>query len=231
MKREVERKQKLPAYAISVSQLSVLVARLTDLFQGQDKDKVNITIRITLKNEKLSFDSIDELLAYPELRGRVADFSVWASQYNSGRRVWLSSGSLLFDSRSTIHAEAESEAWCAGAIETVQSFLQPHKVWYHWFVVAPIGWILFFLGNGPTVALQFMPKGTVIDKTVAFAWFAIVLTLFVLWIGKGRLLPSSVLRVTEEDSFLRRHASELSLLMALISAVLTVVGWFVGKSA
>lgn len=228
MKREVERKQKLPAFSITVSELGVLLPRLIALFE--DQDKVSVTIRVVLKNEKLSFDSIDELTAYPHLRGRITDFSVWLSHYNSGRRVSISSGTI-FDSRSTVSAEAESEAWCAGAIETVQSFMQTHKLWYHWFVVAPIGWALFVLGNAPTVALQFMTKGAVIDKPIVFAWLAVVLTLFVLWVGKGRLLPSSVLRVTEDESFIRRHASELSLLLALATAILTVVGWFVGKSA
>lgn len=228
MKREVERKQKLPAFSVTVSQLGVLVSRLLALFDEQDK--VNITIRVVLKNEKLSFDSIDELAAYQGLSGHITDFSVWLSHYISGHRVLISSGSM-FDSRSTVSAEGESEAWCAGAIETVQSFVQTHRLWYHWFVVAPIGWLLFVLGNAPTVAFQFMAKGAVIDKTIVVAWLAIVITLFVLWIGKGQLLPSSVLRVTEDEGFIRRHASELSLLIALASAILTIIGWFVGKSA
>lgn len=228
MKREVERKQKLPAFSITVSQLGVLIPRLLALFEEQDK--VSVTIRVILKSERLSFDSIEELVAYPDLRGHITDFSVWLSHYSSGRRIWISSGTV-FDSRSTVSAEAELEAWCAGAIETVHSFVQPHKLWYHWFVVAPIGWMLFVLGNAPTVALQFMAKGIVINKPLIFAWLAVVLALFILWIGKGRLLPSSILRVTEDDSYIRRHASELSLLIALASAILTVVGWFVGKSA
>jgi hypothetical protein len=230
MKREVERKLKLPAFSISVSQLGLLMTRLLALFEGEEK--VHVSIDATLKNEKLSFESIGELTSYPHLRGRITDFSIWLSQYGAaGRRVSILSGSLPFDSRSTVSAKAETEAWCAGAIETVHSFLMPHRLWYHWFVVAPIGWILFFLGNVPTVALQFAAKGTVIEKPVVFAWLAIVLTLFVLWIGMGRLLPSSILRVTEEDGFIRRHASELSLLIALASAVLTIVGWFIGKAA
>lgn len=228
MKREVERKQTLPAFSVTVRQLGVLISRLLALFEEQDK--VSITIRVVLKNEKLSFDSIEELAAYQGLSGRITDFSVWVSHYSSGHRIWISSRSM-FDSRSAVSAEAESEAWCAGAIETVHSFVQTHRLWYHWFVIAPIGWLLFVLGNAPIVAFQFMPKGAVIDKAIVSAWLAIVVTLFVLWIGKGRLLPASILRVTEDEGFIRRHTSELSLLIALASAILTIAGWFVGKSA
>lgn len=230
MKREVERKLKLPAFSVSVSQLGVLISRLTELFS--EEDKLHLSIDVTLKSEKLSFDSIDELMSYPHLRGGITEFSVWILQYGSANRmVSIVSGSFLFDSRSTVSAKAETEAWCAGVLETVHSFMLSHKLWYHWFVIAPIGWLLFFIGNVPTVALQFVEEGTVIQKPIVFAWLAIVFTLFVLWIGKGQLLPSSVLRVTEDDGFIRRHASELSLLIALASAMLTIIGWYVGQKA
>lgn len=228
MKREVERKQKLPAFSITVSQLGVLITRLVALFAGNTE--VHVSIRVTLKKESLRFDSVEELKSYRDLPGRVVDFTVSVSQFGTGRRVWMYSGSALFDSRSMVAAEADTEAWCAGAIETVQSFIQVHKLWYHWFVAAPIGWILLVSSYLPTAILQLMPKGTVVDKAISFAWFGVVLTMFVLWVGKGWLLPSSVLKISEEDGFVRRYIPELSLIIALASAVLTVVGWFVGKS-
>jgi len=45
-----------------------------------------------------------------------------------------------------------------------------------------------------------------------------------LYFAKGTLLPSASIIITQEDSFLRRHIGELSLLVAIASAILTVVG-------
>lgn len=225
MKREVERKQQLPAYSVTLDQLDVLIDRLRALFtEPQD---VRCSIDIRLKSEKLSFDSVSELKAYPALKGRATEFAIWVSQ--SPRRIWISSAGVLFDSRSSVNAQGESEGWCAGAIETVLSFVHPHKLWYHWFVSAPIGWILLAVAYLPAVYFSFLPKGSIVEKTVVAGWVGATVTLFVLWLGRSRLLPASVLRITDDESFIRRHGPELSLLIALASAVLTIVGWFVGK--
>lgn len=225
MKREVERKQQLPAYSLTVAQLEVLIERLRVLFPEPEETRCHVDIK--LKSEKLTFDSVEELKSYSLLRGRITDFSIWVS--NSPRRIWISTAGLLFDSRSTVHAEGESEAWCAGAIETVQSFVETRKLWYHWFLSAPIGWLLVAVTYLPLLYFSFLPKGTVVEKTVVAGWVGAMLTLFLLWLGRGRLLPGAILRVTEEEGFLRRRAPELTLLIALASATLTIAGWFVGK--
>lgn len=207
----------------------MLIVRLLALFEEQDD--AHVSIDIELKNEKLSFVDVNELVAYPDLRGKIADFSVWVYNYRSGHRISISSGGRRFRTHSTVSAKADTEAWCAGAIETVHSFLQTHKLWYHWFLVTPIGWLILILGYGPTFVLLVAPKETVIEKPIIFAWLAIVLTLFILWIGRRKLLPSSILRLTDEEGFIRRYASELSLSIALVSVALTIIGWFVKKSA
>ena len=71
--------------------------------------------------------------------------------------------------------------------------------------------------------------GVLIDKGIVAGWVGTILALLLLWVGKGRLLPASILRITEEEGFLRRRAPELTLLIALASAIFTIVGWFVGK--
>ncbi|MFZ1546775.1 MAG: hypothetical protein WAT12_06700 [Candidatus Nitrotoga sp.] len=135
MKREVERKQQLPAYSLTIAELEVLIERLRALFT--EPENVRYSIDIELKSEKLTFDSIGELKAYAPLKGRVTEFYV--RLYHSPRSIRISTIGMPFDRRSSVSADGESEAWCAGAIETVQSFVQSHKLWYHWFVSAPIG--------------------------------------------------------------------------------------------
>jgi hypothetical protein len=123
----------------------------------------------------------------------------------------------------------ETEAWCAGAIETVYSFLRSYKVWYYPLVSAPIGWILIFLLNIPTVAQLFLPKVASIHSTAFIGWVATLIALAFLFAFRGKLFPAAALRITEEENFIRRHSAELGLIIALLSAVLTVVGWFLGK--
>ena len=109
------------------------------------------------------------------------------------------------------------------------SFTQSHRLWYHWFVSAPIGWLFVIFANIPTIALLVLPKGQSLEKPVFAGWLAVTITLGILYFARTKLLPSSVIVVTREEGFVRRNAAELSLLVAIVSAVLTVIGWFFGK--
>jgi hypothetical protein len=128
-----------------------------------------------------------------------------------------------------VSASGETEAWCAGAIETTYSFLLSNKLWYSWFVTAPLGWVLLLCINAPTIGSLLLPKEQSPGKSAFVAWLGITLTLALLYFFKGRLLPSSVLVITQKETFLRRHAAELSLVVAIASLILTAIGWFVAK--
>lgn len=224
MKREVKRERALPAFSIGIGELEVLCKRLTEQFEKPED--VYVSIDITLPSESLEFKGVEELKQYSTLRGRITKFRLWFSQ--GGRNVSIRSSSFL-GSQPEVSATAETEAWCAGALETVSAFIQSNKLWYHWFVSAPIGWIFFIFANIPNIAFLFLPKGQSLDKPVFAGWLAITISLAMLYFFRARLLPSSVIVVTSEEGFVRRNAAELSLLVAIASAVLTVVGWFVGK--
>ena len=224
MKREVNRKKALPAFAIGIGELELLWGRLLALFEKPED--VYGSIDIALPSENLEFKSIDELKEYSELRGRVTKFELRLSQ--GGRRVSIRSSSFL-GSRPEVSASADTEAWCAGAIETVYSFARANRLWYSWFVSAPIGWMFFVFANIPTVASLFLPKGQSLDKPVFGTWLSITIALGIVYLARSKLLPSSILVVTREEGFFRRHVGELSLVVAIISAVLTVVGWFFGR--
>ena len=224
MKREVKRERALPAFAIGISELELLLGRLLALFDKPED--VYGSIEITLPSESLEFKNIEELKGYSELRGRITKFRVWLSQ--GGRHVSIKSSSIL-GSRPEVSASGDTEAWCAGALETVYSFAQTNKLWYSWFSSAPIGWVLIFLANAPTLASLLLPKGQSLSKPVFIAWMSITIALAILYLARGKLLPSAILVVTREEGFVRRHIGELSLFVAIISVVLTVVGWFFGK--
>ena len=224
MKREVEREKELPAFVLNVGELQLLWARMLDLFE--DKEGVYSTLDISLPREQLEFKNAEEFAAYDQLPSRVTTFSLRLS--HEGKRVVLRSGRLLA-SRAHVSASSPTEAWCAGAIDTVNSFVQTRKVWYSWFTSAPIGWLLFILGNAPVVSSMLLPKETQISKLVAFGWIGVFLALLSLYFGREKLLPAASIRIDEKQGFIRAHVAELSLAIAALSAILTVAGWFVSK--
>lgn len=224
MKREVERERELPAFALSVGELEVLWMRLAALFD--DPTDINAYIHIRIPSEQLEFDSIEELRQYKRLPIRVTEFTV--RLFKNGRSVIIYSGRFL-NTKSKVSATSETEAWCAGAIDTVFSFVQSHKLWYNWFVSAPIGWILIFLIYIPWAVLLFMPKGSQIDSVIVFGWLGAVSALLLLYFGRERLLPSAVLKISESDGFVRKHVAELSLVIAIVSVILTIIGLVITK--
>lgn len=218
MKREVERERKIPAFSIGIAELEVLWGRLLALFENGVKIYSSIDVR--LPRETLEFSDIEELKQYPNLKGKIRDFSLTLS--HKGRRISIRS-SGFFQAQAVVRTTAETEAWCAGAIETTYSFLQSHKVWYHWFVSAPIGWILIFLANIPTAVALILPKGSTINKTAYIGWLATLVALGILYVFRKKLFPAAAIHITDEEGFVRRHSAELSLIIALLSAVLTEV--------
>lgn len=224
MKREVRREKKLPAFSLGIGELEAIWGRLAALFEKPED--VYAKLEIMLPAETLEFESIEELREYASLQGSVTKFSLWLSQ--GGWHIFIKSSSL-FASRPEVSASGETEAWCAGAIETTYSFLLSNKLWYSWFVTAPLDWVLLLCVNAPTVSLLLLPKEQSLGRPAFAALLGITLTLAVLFFFKGKLLPSSVLIITQKESFVRRHAAELSLVVAIVSLVLTAVGWFVAK--
>jgi len=92
-------------------------------------------------------------------------------------------------------------------------------------VLAPIGWILIIFANIPSIAGLLLPKGQSLGNLIYVGWLAVTITLVILYFAKAKLLPSAVLLVKEDESFVRRHAAELSLMIALASAIITATGW------
>ena len=226
MKREVQRSCKLPAFEIDLASLGVLHGKIAELFESQGN--IHHSIDIEKKNEELSFSGVDEIRTYPELNGRITKFSLWYSQ--KGRRLRVDCTEFLGSSASA-SATAETEAWCAGALETVKAFFESHRVWYHWFRSLPFGWLLFGAINMPGAFIWFriFNKTLTVSSASIAGWILATITVAILYFGKGRLLPAASLIITEEESYWHRKAPEWSLIIALLAAVLTVVGWFVGK--
>jgi hypothetical protein len=223
MKREVRREAKLPAFSITLAELELLWGKLVALFDTPEG--IYAMIDVTLPSEQLEFRNVEELRNYNALPSQITSF--WISLSKGERSVNIRMGSFLI--RPEVSAKAESEVWCAGAVECVMTFAHAHKLWYNWFLAVPVGWALVLVGNIPISMLTLSSKGTHIERTFILAWLAILATLGILYVAKSRLLPPGVIQVSTSEGILKRRAPELALLLALVSAILTIVGWFVGK--
>lgn len=225
MERKVDRERKLSAFEIDLGDLEALLQRLCQLFDSQAV--VRCKIEISLKQESLTFKSVDEIKEYGALKGSVAKFFIRIFDMNC-RSISVSSGCRIFY-QATVSANAESEAWCAGAIETVTSFLQTKRVWYHWFAAWPYTVLILIMAGIPYAIGKIIEKDFFKNKSFAIGWLITMLLFAILSISRERFFPAGSLTITSDESFLRRKASELTLIIAIISALLTIIGWFVGK--
>ncbi len=224
MKREISRKKTLPAFQIDVAELGLLWERLVALFK--DPSHVHGSITLKLSSETLKFDNFDELKNYQTLPSTVTNFSL--SLMEGGRYISIQTTGII-SSKPQVNVDGESEAWCAGAVETVFVFFVQHKASYNWFIVTPLGWLLVLLTYGAAIALFFLGKDTKIPLAAGIGWLSLVVTLTFLYVLRAKLFPMTVLSVRNSDGFFRRHIAEFSLLIAVVTAILTVIGWFVAK--
>jgi hypothetical protein len=207
---------------LTVTDLEVLCARILNLFEEQTK--VTLSISIRLPSESLSFENLSELKEYQHLPASVSSFTILFLQ--GEKTVTVRSGRHLAI-RPSVTARSDSEAWSAGAVETVYSFLRSHQLWYNWFVSAPLGWIVFLAGNFPMLILAFKPNDKIISTTELLGWFGAFLVLSLLYFGRERLLPSGVIKISNKDSFYKKHNAELTLVIAVIGLILTAIGLFI----
>jgi hypothetical protein len=223
MEKTTERERKLPAHQVNLADLKGIIDRVAMLFGDK---KLYISINFKINNIDYKFTSIEEIETIPELPDKILSYLIWISDFN--RTISISSGALasLFP---CIRAKGESEAWCAGAIETVLPTFTQGKLWYSWFRGWPIGAGLLLSLN-----LWILPQsvrkifGVVGIRSVVFmAVPVIVFTL--LYIFRGRLLPASIVEIRKSESSLEKNYQKWTLGIAILSLVVAAIGLFIRK--
>ena len=220
MNRLVERTRNLPAFSIGLGELEVLWNRMIAAFSP---DKPEAFIKISLRSETLEFRTLDEFRNYAEIKGRVTKFSLHFYQGSRILSVFPRSRGKAY-----VFAQGETEVWPAGAVELVYSLIQSHRLWYGWFISTPVNVLIFILTVASSAAVLLTPKSA-FPRWIVFGWLSILLAFSALQLATPILFPSSVLRITNEESFFRRHAAELTLVVALLALVVSVVGLFLSK--
>lgn len=228
MKREVTRRRALPAFQLDIPDLGLLWSRCCGLFDAPDKVRGILTFEF--RTETLEFSSLAELEEFQGLPDRITKLSL--RLYHGDRRVSINSP-LLFGAQCEVSAGGESEAWCAGAVESVFAFIANHRTAYSWFVAAPLGWILLLVTYGLPIATlmvrHFVAQESQVPPAVGYTWASVVGVLTLLYLSRRSLFPAAVLKVRETRGFVRRNVAELSLLVAVASLAIAILGWIFRK--
>ena len=162
--------------------------------------KEEVYSKIELNSDKHQFKTPDELYSYVGLTGPVRSFSM--SLFGERGRVSLRCHSFP-GSPPTVFATGETDDWCIRAVETVDSFLVPHRLWYHPFTgrmerVSINPWFLYF-------GLLWFVMGLPLGGIIMGGFFVILFLLPVISLIKGVFLPEAVLRLSEQRQLVRQH--------------------------
>lgn len=220
MKREVEREIRLPAFALQLGELELLWQRMQQLFESADPKKE--AIDFSLPSERLHFDSLEELKAYTQIRGRVTNFTLTISQRNTS--VTVKTGGL-FSNVPTLKVEGDSDIWCAGAVEAVMSVIMRNRLWYWWLIRAPITLLFLLAALAPTLYNWVISKELKMSAPVAIAWLSVVLALGFISFTKEKLLPTAALIFTNDLGFVRKYGAEIGLALGVISLLASLLMW------
>jgi hypothetical protein len=221
MKRLVERRRLLPAFALPAEEVHVLWLRIISLFDSDVPMRRSIVVWPS-ESERLEFDTIEELLACRELRGEVTKFELVVEQ--RGKAVRLQSHISWLDVP-FLEATADTDTWCAAAFEAVLLVVRRNSLWYGWTLRALIlpAYLVALLATFTTDRIL---EGASSTKFIlSSALVATLLALTYLLLRKDRLLPLASIVFTEERGFLRRFAGELGLLLAVAGIVLSIYMW------
>jgi hypothetical protein len=218
MKREVTRKKNLPAFHLDMAELELLWNKVIQLFDAPEQ--VYVSLSFEMKGEKFDFNNIDELRTYQGLPVTLKRFSLWFSQ--GGNHISIGTV-LTFGDTPEVRASGKTEAWCAGAVETVSTFMSQHRIWYYWFLVAPVGWLLTLVLYSAFPLAILIPKDYKIPIGAVVAWCALIFTLLLLYASRARLLPLCVLELRPEQNFWRKYSTELTIFLAATSAVISLI--------
>lgn len=222
MKREVEREVRLSAFELERGDMELLWQRMLALFDSAFP--IRSKISISLASERLTFDTMQELIDYKALRGQVTKFTFEIRQ--GQRMVSLSSGGL-FTIAPTLKVEGESDVWCAGAIEAVLHILRQRRVWYFWLKHFPFTLVFFGLTLSPWLKIGPFQHFPSVSLGMLLAWLAMTIVFGYFSFYKAQLLPAASIIFTRELGFVRRYAGELGLILGLLSLIVAVYMWVI----
>jgi hypothetical protein len=226
MKREVEREIRLPAFALSLGELELLWKRMGEVFTGDDK--VRKSLSFSIPNESLEFDSIDELRAYPALRGQVTNFSV--SMSRGTESITVKTGGF-FSVVPILKVRGHTDLWCASAVEAVLGVINRNRTWYWWLLRLPFTLLFFLAALFPLGINWLLSREVKFSPPVTLAWLSAVMTLGFISFTHERLLPQATIVISNELGFIRRYGAEIGLALGVVSFIASILMWLFPSAA
>ena len=219
MKREYNKTKKLPSFIIDLNKLEILYKRLNSLFDTEDSEKLNSSISIEIDTETLFFDDIEDINRNShELPNKIENFSISVSK-KWGKSVDIYSyGSPFFPFNYTVCATSDSEAWCAGAVETAYSFFNSNSRWYK-FISSFIGWMILII----ILSFFVLKHNEWYLKNCAEPLFYTLILFCFFYFFRGKLFPYGVLVIKEEDNFFRKYDKEIGLFVTVSCGIIGLI--------
>ncbi|MDO9365229.1 MAG: hypothetical protein Q7T58_02645 [Methylotenera sp.] len=222
MKKRVSREKRLPAFRLDLAAFEALIGKLIPEF-GEDP---KVRVHIELKNTQYDFSSVDEIRACSDLPSEVVDFRLTVGDSSYTKDCTVRSGGI-FSSAPKVMAESDSEAWCAGVVEIVVTFISSNRRWYSGIT----GWPIYIIAVFSPVIFSVL-SSTKFAPLNSHPYWWLPLTLIwlvcsVIYFAPSRTLPNAVLQVRPIESILRKFMPELTLLTAAIAVIVSIIGLFV----
>jgi len=224
MKKSSTESKDLPRFQTDIPGLQSLVQSLKDYF-GQRELRVVWTV--VVGKTEYQVENIDEIKSLPEIDSRLYNVRLWVSDSKllDGAHCSLRFGDSL-TGLPRCSVDGQNLPWCVGAVSIFTSFAQKRRVWFSWLR----RWHFLLL----TIGLWMLPKASksvnahetsIVEYGIlGICWILLMLTMTIWW---DRLVPSAVVIIRPEASFLRRNKTELTLIVALIAALAAVGKLFV----
>lgn len=226
MQREVRREKTLPTFAVNVSELELLYQKAIPLFNSLEK--ITFYLNAEFPSETISFHSINELKNYSEHYKKTNKFSLTLRQNNKVITILNGTQNFSLLSSPRVIALSDNEAWCAGAVETIYSFIKLRRQWFHWLAIAPI-WALFmvFVPALLMVDSLFNIKISRMISSFQSLVFFLIVSIFI-WV-QPRYFPSNILIFIEEDNFIKRNVAQLTLLATVLGIIIASLQSYLTK--
>jgi hypothetical protein len=220
MERSYKRRRTLPAFELGAVDVDVLISKITDEFGA---DPVEVHIRIELGNDDLRFDNAAELQTVSDVPPLLRQFWIYVRQANGPRAVLVATSEWVAPH---VEVSGPKEAWCAGVVEVVYSLVSNHRRWYSRLR----GWPLTICGGLAIASIffaAFLPKDALPTPPVTIGWMLLAMTFTVLFVFRSTLLPPAVLRLSEKDGWIKRHAGTIAVVLAVLTFLVNVIGLLV----
>ena len=210
MVHSYSRERTLPRFK---SDLSAIVSLINDLLESFGGHSPHLSFSVkNSEGEDLTFESIEELEGHKTFPAQIRSWSLYV--FASDRNCSIFAHPYM----TTCSAKGPTAAWSAGVVESVGDFAQRNRAWYY-----PFQWwmplLAFLLG---VIAID-VTDTTRLHWSVWAASSVGSIILLYMTFKFASVFPSAVIITSKEESWASKHAAELNVIAAIVSALAAIL--------